>query len=230
MTVTVTNGVLTVQTVTQSTGDVGGWTVGGLTLPSTYTVTFSRADLAAQTVSVSLDQFGVITPGSQGALITSDGIAVSMRSATAVVRGTVSQRTAAAEAGSVHAGEVQISLVSGTSSFAVTSASKPDGRLGQFEIDGVPPGTYTLSVNRRGTRPTSTIVDLAAGQLKVVNPLLAAPAPISGLVANADGSRGRAGRCCSTWPASIRRSWPGRSPPTAPGTTCCPTSTRRRAM
>jgi Carboxypeptidase regulatory-like domain len=187
VTVTVTNGVLTVQTVTQSTGDVGSWTVGGLALPSTYTVTFTRADLAAQTVSVSLDQFGAITPGSQGALITSDGIAVSMRSATAVVRGTVSQRIATAEAGSVHAGEVQISLVSGTSSFAVTSASKPDGRLGQFEIDGVPPGTYTLSVNRRGTRPTSTIINLAAGQLKVVNPLLAAPAQISGLVADANG-------------------------------------------
>ncbi|MFL6162092.1 MAG: carboxypeptidase regulatory-like domain-containing protein [Jatrophihabitantaceae bacterium] len=187
VTVTITNGVLTVQTVTQSTGDVGSWTVGGLALPSTYTVTFTRADLAAQTVSVSLDQFGVITPGSQGALITSDGIAVSMRSATAVVRGTVSQRTAATGSEAVHAGEVQISLVSGTSNFAVTSASKPDARLGQFEIDGVPPGTYTLSVNRRGTRPTSTIVTLAAGQLKVVNPLLAAPAQISGLVSGTDG-------------------------------------------
>ena len=187
VTVTVTNGVLTVQTVTQSTGDVGSWTVGGLALPSTYTVTFTRPDLAAQTVSVSLDQFGGITPGSQGALITADGIAVSMRSATAVVRGTVSQRAANAEGQPVHAGEVQISLVSGTSSFAVTSASKPDDRLGQFEIDGVPPGTYTLSVNRRGTRPTSSIITLTAGQLKVVNPLLAAPAQISGLVVGTDG-------------------------------------------
>ena len=187
VTVTVTNGVLTVQTVTQSTGDVGSWAIGGLALPSTYTVTFARPDLAAQTVSVSLDQFGAITPGSQGALITSDGIGISMRSATAVVRGTVSQRVSATGTGVLKAGEVQISLVSGTSSFAVTSASKPDDRLGQFEIDGVPPGTYTLSVNRRGTRPTSTIITLGAGQLKVVNPLLAAPAQISGLVASADG-------------------------------------------
>ncbi|HEU5268930.1 MAG TPA: carboxypeptidase regulatory-like domain-containing protein [Jatrophihabitans sp.] len=187
VTVTVTNGVLTVQTVTQSTGDVGSWAIGGLALPSTYTVTFTRPDLAAQTVSVSLDQFGAITPGSQGALITSDGIGISMSSATAVVRGTVSQRVSATGTAVVKAGEVQISLVSGTSSFAVTSASKPDGRLGQFEIDGVPPGTYTLSVNRRGTRPTSTIITLGVGQVKVVNPLLAAPAQISGLVATADG-------------------------------------------
>jgi Carboxypeptidase regulatory-like domain len=188
VTVTVTNGVLTVQTVTQSTGDVGSWAIGGLALPSTYTVTFTRPDLAAQTVSISLDQFGAITPGSQGALITADGIEISMNSATAVVRGTVSQRTGAAgDSGVVKAGEVQISLVSGTSSFAVTSASRPDNRLGQFEIDGVPPGTYTLSVNRRGTRPTSSIITLSAGQLKVVNPLLAAPAQISGLVADTGG-------------------------------------------
>ncbi|MFP5394521.1 MAG: response regulator, partial [Gammaproteobacteria bacterium] len=58
-------------------------------------------DLAAQTVSVALDQFGAITPGSQGALITPDGIGVSMRSATAMVRGTVSQRSADDEGGTV---------------------------------------------------------------------------------------------------------------------------------
>ena len=187
VTVTITNGVLTVQTVTQSTGEVGSWMVGGLALPSTYTVTFTRPDLAAQTVSVALDQFGAITPGSQGALITPDGIGVSMRSATAMVRGTVSQRSADDEGGTVRAGEVQISLVSGNSSFAVTSASKPDAQLGEFEIDGVPPGTYTLSENRRGTRPTSSIITLTAGQQKVVNPVLAAPAQISGTVATADG-------------------------------------------
>ena len=190
VTVTVTNGALTVQTVTQSTGNVGGWTVGGLTIPSTYTVTFSRPDLAGQTVSVSLDQSGVITPGSQGAVITSDGIKVGMRSSTAVVRGTVSQRGAESEEGPgspVRTGEVQINLVSGTSSFAVTSASKPDGRLGQYEIDGVPPGTYTLSVNRRGTSPTSTIITLSAGEVRVYDPVLAAPAQISGVVATVDG-------------------------------------------
>jgi hypothetical protein len=105
-----------------------------------------------------------------------------------VVRGTVSQRTGTAgDSGVVKAGEVQISLVSGNSSFAVTSASRPDNRLGQFEVDGVPPGTYTLSVNRRGTRPTSSIITLSAGQVKVVNPLLAAPAQISGLVADSTG-------------------------------------------
>ncbi|MCW2540393.1 MAG: carboxypeptidase regulatory-like protein [Frankiales bacterium] len=185
--VTITDGALTVQTVTRSTGDVGAWTVSGLTIPSTYTVTFSRADLATQTVSVSLDAFGTITPGSQGARITSDGISVSMQSATAVVRGTVTQHLTATGAATERKGEVQINLVSGMSTFAVTSASVPTARGGQYEIDGVPPGTYTLSVNRRGTSPTSTIVTLAAGDVHVFNPVLAAAARISGVIRTANG-------------------------------------------
>jgi hypothetical protein len=176
-----------VQTVTQSTGSVGSWTVGGLTIPSTYTVTFARPDLAPQTVSVSLDAFGQITPGSQGARITSDGISIGMQSATAVVRGTVTQRIAPDSTNTRTAGEVQINLVSGTSTFAVTSASVPSSRAGQFEIAGVPPGTYTLSVNRRGTSPSSTIITLNAGDVRTYNPVLAAPARISGTVRTASG-------------------------------------------
>jgi hypothetical protein len=187
VTVTVTNGELTVQTVTQSTGSVGSWTVGGLSIPSTYTVTFARPDLAPQTVSVSLDAFGQITPGSQGARITSDGISIGMQSATAVVRGTVTQRVSPDSTNTRTAGEVQINLVSGTSTFAVTSASVPAARTGQFEISGVPPGTYTLSVNRRGTSPSSTIITLNAGDLRIYNPVLAAPARITGTVLTTSG-------------------------------------------
>ena len=56
--VTVTNGLLTIQTVTASTADVGSWQVSGLAIPGTYTVTFARVDLQSQTVSVSLDAAG----------------------------------------------------------------------------------------------------------------------------------------------------------------------------
>ncbi len=58
VTVTVTAGTATVQTVTQSTGTVGGWTIAGLAIPSPYTVTFSRPDLESQTVAVTLDAAG----------------------------------------------------------------------------------------------------------------------------------------------------------------------------
>ena len=60
--VTVTDGEQTVQTASQSTGGSGtkqgDWRVSGLALPGTYTVTFTRPDLAPETVSVELDTAG----------------------------------------------------------------------------------------------------------------------------------------------------------------------------
>src|SRR5204863_8218290 len=46
VTVKVSNGDLTVQTVTLSVGDVGTYRIVGLAVPSTYTITFSRQGLA----------------------------------------------------------------------------------------------------------------------------------------------------------------------------------------
>ena len=126
--VTVTNGSLTVQTATESTGDVGAWRVDGLPIPGTYTVTFTRSDLAAQTVSVSLDAGGHITPGSRGALITASGISVGLQSSTAVLTGTVSQPSGGTVCDSADGlGEATVTLQSGGSSFTVTTASvKPN--------------------------------------------------------------------------------------------------------
>lgn len=186
--VTVTNGSTTVQTSTQSaqgsTTGVGTWTVTGLPVPDTYTITFSRADLASQTVSVSLDASGQITPGSRGAVVANDGsIHVVMQSATATVMGTVTQHTApSATSPTEPVGEVTVTLSSGTASFTVITASVPAAQKGSYRIDGVPPGTWTISVSRPGTSPTSTIVTLSAGQILPYNPVLAAPASISGVV------------------------------------------------
>ena len=52
--------------------------------------------------------------------------------------------------------------------------------VGSYQVGGVVPGTYTLSVSRRGTSPTSVIVTVAAGQSLVHNPLLIPPASITG--------------------------------------------------
>ncbi len=195
--VTVTDGLVVVQTESESLqstagGDqeVGHWRVGGLPVPGTYTVTFSRPDLAAQTVSVSLDAAGNVTPGSQGAAIDSNGrIVVGMSSATAVVEGVVRQHTSA-DAGSstVPVGEVTVQLSSGTFSYQVTTASVPKSERGHFRIESIPPGTWTVSVSRPGTSPTSTILTLRAGDVRGYRPVLAAPASITGTVIGSDST------------------------------------------
>jgi hypothetical protein len=215
--VTITNGQITVQTQTQSAATssdqvtsnaivsngagqaVGHWTVSGLPIPGTYTVTFSRGDLAAQTVGVSLDASGNVTEGSQGATVDSGGlISVGMKSSTAVVEGVVKQcpdgvQPCTPEKANTPVGEVTVTLASGTTSYTVTTASVPSSQLGHFRIGSIPPGTWTVSVQRAGTSPTSTILTLSAGDVVPYNPALAAPASITGTVTGSDGSTIRAG-------------------------------------
>lgn len=178
--VTVSSGDTAISTVTQSAGSVGSWTVAGLPIPSTYTVTFSRADLQSQTVAVSLDANGTLTSGSQGAGVSETGITIGMQSAFAIITGTVTQQAAVGTGSAV--GEASVTLVSATDTYTVTTASIPVEQVGRFEIANVVPGTYTLSVARKGTRPTSLIITVTAGQVLRTDPILIPPASLTGTV------------------------------------------------
>lgn len=159
-----------IQTVTQSGTSAGAWSVAGLPIPGTVTITFSRADLQSQTVSVALNAAGEVATGD---------VDVAMRSAFATISGVVSQR---GPGGEVAVGEAVITLASGDQTYTVTSASVPSGQLGHYRVGHVVPGTYTMSVVRKGTSPTTVIVTVTAGQNLVYNPVLIAPASVRGLV------------------------------------------------
>jgi hypothetical protein len=57
---------------------------------------------------------------------------------------------------------------------------------GAFEFDHVQPGTYTVSFTRAGGVPVSSILSLAAGAHRVLNPVLAPAASIFGTVFQAN--------------------------------------------
>ena len=176
--VTVTDGSSTRQTVTQSTDPVGAWSVAGLRIPSTYTVTFTRADLASQVVSVSIDGFGNVTAGAAAP----DRVDAVMRSATGVLTGTVSQYRDASAASAAPAGNVRVTATSGTNEYTVTTASTPAGAVGTYVLEDLVPGTYTVTFSRRGTAPTSQIITVEASQRLRLDPVLVAPASIGGRV------------------------------------------------
>jgi hypothetical protein len=167
VTVTATDGKATVTTVTLSVGQVGTYTLAGLPVPDTFTLTFSRPDLASQTQAITLTATG------QSNL---SGIDASLVSQTGIVFGTVAQQDGQA------LGEVAVLLSSGSTSYQVVSATIPT--LGAYEIDGVAPGTYTISFTRRGGQPTSSIITVVAGQRLQFNPVLNPAASISGTVVN----------------------------------------------
>lgn len=177
VTVTVTDGAMTRQTVTQSSAPVGSWSVAGLRIPSTYTVTFTRADLESQVLSVSIDGFGRVTAGASSATT----VDATMRTATARLTGLVRQSDAQ---GAVvgPARNVLVTASSGPAQLSVTTASTPAAAAGTFVLEGLAPGTWTVTFSRPGTRPTSMIVTLTAGQERVLEPVLVSPASIGGRV------------------------------------------------
>lgn len=182
--VTVSNGQTTVQTATESTGNVGSWKVGGLPIPGTYTVTFSRSDLQTQTVSVSLDGSGNISPGTAGSQVTAAGITVSMQLATATVSGVVSQPGGVdvCDPATGAIGEASVSLSSGSATFTVTTASVAPN-CGVYRIEDLPAGTYTMTVSAgSGTTPNSQVITLTGGQTLVANVALPRSASMSGTV------------------------------------------------
>ncbi|GGL16280.1 hypothetical protein GCM10009774_03380 [Cellulomonas gelida] len=183
--VTVTDGALTLQTVTQSTDPVGRWSLSGLRVPSTYTVTFSRGDLESQVLSVSIDAFGNVTAGASSAT----SVDVTMRPATASIYGVVLQPPVQ-DADPEPVGNVRVTVSSGSEQRVVYTASTPAGEVGSYVVDGLEPGTYTVTFSRAGTRATSEIVVLAAAQREPVSPTLVAPARIQGKVTYAGGAVG----------------------------------------
>jgi hypothetical protein len=174
VTVTATDGSLTVQSQTQSTGQVGHWHIGGLPVPGTYTVSFARDDLTAQTISMSVDANGDVAGGPSK---------VTMQPATSSLSGIVRQGCGTLT-DCVHTpvGEATISLNSGSQAYTVTSASYP-GQRGKFEIAGVPPGTYTLTVSvGSGVSTHSQVVNLAPGAASPITVVLDMPASAHGVI------------------------------------------------
>lgn len=183
--VTVTDGALTLQTVTQSTDPVGRWSLSGLRVPSTYTVTFSRADLESQVLSVSIDAFGTVTAGASSAT----SVDVTMRFATAQISGVVRQPVVV-DGTPERVGNVRVVVSSGSTQRVVHTATTPTKAVGSFHVGGLEPGTYTVTFSRAGTRATSEIVVLAAAETRDVSPVLVAPARITGTVTYAGGGDG----------------------------------------
>ncbi|WP_276942741.1 carboxypeptidase-like regulatory domain-containing protein [Ferrimicrobium acidiphilum] len=171
VTVTTNFGSKTLTTVTASTGKVGSFTIANLSVPGTYTVTFSRPDLLSQTVIVDLSSG---TPNATG-------VNTSMVTNSSSVSGVVTQTSGGGIANAT------VELVSGAATYSVQTASSPTP--GAYLLAGVKPGTYTLNFTRVGGLPVSTIVTLTAGESLTKNQQLSPAAAITGQVVNASSGQ-----------------------------------------
>jgi hypothetical protein len=204
------DGQLTLSTVTETTPKPGHWHLGGLPVPGTYTITFSRSDLASQTVSIGLSSAGTITSGSQVAQVGSDGsLHTTMHSATEDITGTVTQAGSTGCTGN-RLGEATVTLTSGASSYTTTTASTPAAQCGSYYFDRIPPGTYTLTVSAgTGTSPSSRVITVAASDTpKQVDVALPGAASLSGSIHVVDSGGGTQKSCSWTVQLYVENQYP----------------------
>lgn len=151
--VTVVGANVTLTTRSLSVDDVGAWSITGLPVPGSYTVTFRREGLRAQAIAVDL-------PIGVGADRTD--VDVTLTPAVGTVRGIVAVRDGNPTGG------VEVVLASATVERRTISADLP---LGRYQFDALPPGSYTLTFTRRGLESQTLLIDVAAGQIVEVDRL-----------------------------------------------------------
>jgi len=144
VTVTVGGGASAVTTTTLTNGDVGTYTLTGLTSPGQYTLSFSLDGYTTASTPVSLT-----------ARRPSGTADVTMRPALGTITGNVT-----ADGDGVSG--VDVEVTDGTEVHRTTSA-KSGGGKGSYSVGGLPPGTYTVTARRDGTVLATGVVTVAAG-------------------------------------------------------------------
>ena len=175
--VSVTGPQFEMTTTSVSTADGRGtYLVGDVPSPGVYTVTFTRSGYVPQVVQVELG--GEMPAGSQDTTLVT---------ATGVIGGTVERFDGLPAPGA------EIVITDGTTEYHTISADDP---AGQFEVAGLPPGSYTVRARLVGTTDAVQIVNLLpsderlAGSAGEIQLRLGIQATISGRVTrrSADGS------------------------------------------
>jgi hypothetical protein len=149
--VTVTGGTTSLTTRTLTAGAQGTYFMSGLPTPGDYTVTFTAPGRATQTVPVSLGSSGLAT-----------SVDATVSSTLATLQGNVISNVS-------HTGlsGATVTVTDGTNIRTTTSSNAPT--QGFFQVDGLAPGTYTVTISATGFKQRTTLVTLTAGQTFVLN-------------------------------------------------------------
>ncbi|MEO6885018.1 MAG: carboxypeptidase-like regulatory domain-containing protein [Jatrophihabitantaceae bacterium] len=144
-TVTTTAGGQTLTVTTPTSGQVGAFTLGNLTTPATYVITFSAPGHGSATQIVDL-----------GAGQSAPPLSVDLAGGTGTVSGTLTDSNGTGLGGAT----VTVGGVSGATAPSTTTITSDGGR-GNFAISGLPsPGVYTLTFTLAGYAPASVPVTL----------------------------------------------------------------------
>ena len=144
--VAVVGGTEPVTTTSFTSGTIGGYRLAGLRLPGSHTVTFKAAGYLDQTVRVE------VTKDAPEA--TAD---IVLKSSVARVSGTVKSDKG------LGVGGATIEISDGSTIRRSATASLPATAAGNFDLDALPAGSYTVTVRAAGYRDQTLLVTLDAG-------------------------------------------------------------------
>lgn len=166
-TVTLTDGTETVTTSTDSTGDVGSWSVVGLSTPASYLVSATAAGMSTASKLVPLGASG------------SASVSLTLQAGVASITGTVGALDGTTLGG------VTVSATDGASVQRSATTVTEDGLRGRYTLSGLPaPGRYTLTFAGAGYLTQTVQVSLARGQSSATQnvTLFPATATVTGTV------------------------------------------------
>jgi hypothetical protein len=134
-------------TTTLTEGTVGSFSLSGLAAPGDYTLTFSADGYAPTTVPVRLEASGEPPQ-----------LTVRLDTKLGSISGVVRRDTGSPYSGSV------VTITNGASTWtATTGGTGSIGGAGAFQVDGLPPGTYSVTARADGMRQQTAIVVVDPG-------------------------------------------------------------------
>jgi len=148
-TVTITDGVNTLTTSSNSKGTVGSWAIGGASTPSTYLVLVSRPGLGAESKLVTLGAGGTAS------------VDLTLRAGVGGLVGSVSGRAPGGTPSLL--GGVTVTATDGTTTRTTTTLTRTP--VGSYTLPDLPvPGTYTVTFSAPGFLSQTQRISFAAGQ------------------------------------------------------------------
>ncbi|MCU1380822.1 MAG: putative collagen-binding protein, partial [Acidimicrobiales bacterium] len=166
--VSVTDGAVTFRSTTPTSGDVGTWSVDGLTTPGTYVVTSTLRGYGTESTSITL-----------GSGDSKSGVDLTMAPGVGSISGHIS-------GAGTKLGNIAVSATNGDVTRTATTLT--EGDPGSYSLPQLPiPGTYTVSVTGDGWIPQTLSLDLKGNASKVDVDLVRTTATIVGTIKDATG-------------------------------------------
>ena len=163
------------RSTTTDTAD-GSYVLGGLPVPASYTVTFTRDGYGTTSRAVALDAF-------QNQVGTAS---VRMIATTGSVSGTVGVRDRS-DTTAAPSGGVVVTMTSGAKTLQTVTADVPASEVGTYRFSGVPTGSYSITFSRPGSIPVVLRTTVEADAVTTVDADLEPRAAMVGIVVESDG-------------------------------------------